>query len=110
LKSGDFGAFVKPIHFSGKYIRALVTAATVDCGFKCAFVVSKKVSRLATVRNLIKRRMRHLFIECCEYLPKDRWIIFIALPGSGNVIFNELKEDFKTLCGGICSKCLSGGR
>ncbi len=57
------------------------------------FVVSKKVSNKATVRNKIKRRLREAVLSKLNKMkgsPVD--LIVIALPGSKNKEFSEIQE------------------
>jgi ribonuclease P protein component len=56
------------------------------------FIVSNKVSKRATVRNKIKRRMRQ---AAYKELPKNsnhRDVVIIALPGSEKREFLEIQE------------------
>ncbi len=56
-------------------------------------VVSKKVAPLATKRNLIKRRSRHIFSELKPQLKLlNRKLVIIYHPGSAEIPFSELKH------------------
>ena len=56
-------------------------------------VVSKKVAPLATRRNLIKRRTRHIFRDLKPKLKLlNRKLVIIYHPGSAQIPFQELKQ------------------
>lgn len=57
------------------------------------FIVSEKISKKATVRNKIKRRMREIVRESLPKIKKGFDIVIIALPGIEKKEFKEIKED-----------------
>lgn len=56
------------------------------------FIVSKKVSNKATVRNKIKRRLRAVALRELPNIKSSADIIVIALPGTQKKEFPEIKE------------------
>ena len=54
------------------------------------FIVSKKVSNKATIRNKIKRRLRSAVSRVKLRNPSD--VIIITLPGAENLEFSEIKK------------------
>lgn len=62
---------------------------------RAGFVVSKAVGP-AVVRNLVKRRLRHLVRERLVLLPPGSLIVVRALPGAGTAEHAELARDLDT--------------
>ncbi|MCP6719293.1 MAG: ribonuclease P protein component [Patescibacteria group bacterium] len=56
------------------------------------FVVSKKVSKKAVIRNKIKRRLREIMKSKIDELKKGLDIILIVLPKTETKDFLEIKE------------------
>lgn len=56
------------------------------------FVVPNKVSKKATVRNQIKRRLRSLVWQNFERIQKGIDVILLALPGLENKTYQELEK------------------
>ncbi|WP_424212818.1 ribonuclease P protein component [Streptomyces sp. BI20] len=59
---------------------------------RAGFVVSKAVGG-AVVRNLVKRRLRHLVRERLSELPPGSLMVVRALPGAGEAEYAELARD-----------------
>ncbi|MGW7050223.1 ribonuclease P protein component [Streptomyces sp. NPDC054887] len=59
---------------------------------RAGFVVSKAVGN-AVVRNLVKRRLRHLVRERLSELPPGSLVVVRALPGSGDADHAQLARD-----------------
>lgn len=59
---------------------------------RIGFIVSKKVSSKANVRNKVKRRLRGIILNTKEIITKPMDIIFIALPGIDHRGFIQIKE------------------
>lgn len=78
--------------FRGEYVflRYLVNGTDKT---KVGFVVSKKVSKLATERNKIKRRMREIVRKRKESIKDGLSIIAIALPRSIGAGYAEMEKD-----------------
>ncbi len=73
----------------------LLEAAPPDAGFlapRIGFVVSKAVGN-AVVRNLVRRRLRHLVRERLTDLPSSSVLVVRALPGSATATYSELSSD-----------------
>jgi ribonuclease P protein component len=59
---------------------------------KIGFLISKKISKKAVVRNKLKRRLRELLREKFGNLKEGLRIVFIPLPSLEKKNFKELKE------------------
>lgn len=59
---------------------------------RAGFVVSKAVGR-AVVRNLVKRRLRHLVRERLSRLPAGSLIVVRALPPAADATYQDLEHD-----------------
>lgn len=59
---------------------------------RAGFVVSKAVGP-AVVRNLVKRRLRHLVRERLAGLPAGSLIVVRALPPAGTASYQDLEHD-----------------
>lgn len=70
---------------------------TEDPDTKAGFVVSKRVSKRAVVRNQVKRRLREIFRKHREELPKGMHLIIRALPSAAFASFNELAHDVENV-------------
>ena len=64
---------------------------------KVGFVVSKKVSKKAVIRNKIKRRLREIYRTNKYFLHENISIIFTAKPEIIMANYNEIKEDVLNL-------------
>jgi ribonuclease P protein component len=62
------------------------------------FVVSSKVSKKAVVRNKLKRRLSGIIKAEEKNIKPGADLIIIALPGSGEKNFSEIKE---AICGAL---------
>ena len=56
------------------------------------FIVSKKVSGKATVRNTIKRRLRKALFERLKEIKKSMDVVIITLPGTDKKEFSQIQE------------------
>jgi ribonuclease P protein component len=84
-------------------------AAEPAGGAKCeparvGFVVSRAIGT-AVVRNLVKRRLRHLARERLASLPGSVVLVVRALPAAGEASYAELGADFDAALSRV-----SGGR
>ncbi|WP_441251229.1 ribonuclease P protein component [Kitasatospora sp. McL0602] len=61
---------------------------------RAGFVVSKAVGP-AVVRNLVKRRLRHLVRDHLARLPAGSLIVVRALPPAGTATYPELEHDLE---------------
>ncbi|MFF1480671.1 ribonuclease P protein component [Streptomyces sp. NPDC058301] len=59
---------------------------------RAGFVVSKAVG-VAVVRNLVKRRLRHLMRDRLSQLPPGSLVVVRALPGAGDADHAHLARD-----------------
>ncbi len=62
---------------------------------RAGFVVSKAVGG-AVVRNLVKRRLRHLVRDRLDRLPAGSLVVVRALPGAGEADHAQLARDLDT--------------
>ncbi|TVL92388.1 ribonuclease P protein component [Streptomyces sp. SAJ15] len=71
---------------------------------RAGFVVSKAVGG-AVVRNLVKRRLRHLMRDRLDRFPEGSLVVVRALPGAGEAGHDQLARDLDTalqrLLGGV---------
>lgn len=61
------------------------------------FIVSKRISLKATVRNRVKRRLRAAYRACSADLPSGRVFLFIARSGSETVAYPVLLAQMQNL-------------
>ena len=64
---------------------------------RVGIIVSKKVSKLATVRNKIKRRIRNCIRELLPYLTNNWDLVIVAKKPILDEPFSALKEDLKVI-------------
>ncbi|MBC7196929.1 MAG: ribonuclease P protein component [Deferribacterales bacterium] len=64
---------------------------------KAGFVVSKKVSKKAVIRNRLKRQLREIYRINKHILPENVSIITIAKPDILKADYNEIREDYLEL-------------
>ncbi len=62
-----------------------------------AFIISKKISKKAVVRNKIKRRISEIVRERVKNLLKKIDGVFIALPGIEKESFQSIKEEIEKI-------------
>ncbi|KAA0259015.1 ribonuclease P protein component [Deferribacter autotrophicus] len=70
---------------------------TFSKGRKAGFVVSKKISKKAVVRNKVKRRLREIFRLNKYSLPDNVHLVIIAKRGVEKANFSELENDVKQI-------------
>ena len=56
------------------------------------FVVSKKISNKATIRNAVKRRLRKAVLDELAHIKKAADVVIITLPGAQNREFAQVKK------------------
>ncbi len=66
--------FKKSSVFKAPYLKLFISNNSFG-NFKTTVIVSKKVSNLATTRNKIKRKIRHILISAKENIPKNTTIL-----------------------------------
>ena len=64
---------------------------------RIGFVVSKKISNKATKRNKLKRRMREATKMFLPSLPLGMDIVIVALRGSENLDFDQIRNHLEDL-------------
>ena len=62
-----------------------------------SFVISKKVAKHAAIRNLLKRRGRHILKNSMHDMKQPVSGIFFFKKGAEGLSFDELKEEIVTL-------------
>ncbi|MDT0378970.1 ribonuclease P protein component [Streptomyces sp. DSM 42041] len=62
---------------------------------RAGFVVSKAIGG-AVIRNLVKRRLRHLIRDRLGSLPAGSLVVVRALPGAGDASHDQLARDLDT--------------
>ncbi len=97
LKKKDFeNVFKKGKKFKEGFLMLLV-AENEESQPRFGFVVSRKISKKAAVRNKIKRRIRALIKTKLKTIKKGLDIIIVALPGLETKSFKETEEIIDTL-------------
>jgi len=66
-------------------------------GNQYSFVVSAKVSKLATARNLLKRRGRYIIRKHADKIEKFLACIFFFKLGATRLNFSDLEKEFLAL-------------
>lgn len=61
------------------------------------FIVNKRVSKLATKRNSIKRRLRHIAAQLPNELTQNLELLIIAKPGAVEQKSQTLAHELRTL-------------
>ena len=76
----------------------LISKQVRDFG-KIGFTVAKNVGK-AHIRNLVKRRLRHIAREHA-FMFEKRDLIMLALPSAANASFQDLQKDVERAYEGI---------
>ena len=71
---------------------------------KIGFTVSKKVSRLATRRNKLKRQLREIYRCNKNILPGNVFIVVRSLPAVAGADFHEIRKELIKLFTSVASK------
>jgi ribonuclease P protein component len=61
------------------------------------FIVSKRISKKATDRNLIKRRLRAAYAELSQDIPPGSVLLFVARPACLEASYQELQTQLRVL-------------
>ena len=61
------------------------------------FIVSKKISNKAVVRNKVKRQLREIIRKQLDQIKQGFDIVIVALPGIENQEFQEIKKTIDNL-------------
>lgn len=98
----DFKSFQEVLRrgnrYTSQYFRISLIKSTKPEPTKVGFVVSKKVARKASARNLLKRRMREVVRrEVFSEIPRNTSIVIGALPGSVALTYNEITSEIKSI-------------
>jgi len=101
LKNTDFARIMRRgrAMANGDFLLKYVKADGSQSRF--GFVISAKVSKKATERNLLKRRMREIVRGSIKSIAGGYNFVFIARKSSLDLNFNELKEEIIRLLGKI---------
>lgn len=83
--------------YPGPSLTAKVYELTSSPNARLAVVVSSKVSKTATGRNLIKRHLRHIISQQAKNLRPGYGIVLIARPGISQTSFLNLAADVETI-------------
>ena len=95
LSSADFRTLRPSKRVQGTLFS--LSIAVREAGAAWAVVVSKKVSRKAVARNLVKRRSRSVLARELKKFDEPRALILTAKRGAAEATFAETKKDIETL-------------
>ena len=91
-KKKDFEAiFAKNKVFKNKFLSLRVAKNNLPEA-RFGFVVSKKISQKAVVRNKIRRRLSDIIHKNIKKIKTGTDVVFIAVPGIEKNNFSEIKE------------------
>ncbi|MGA1862164.1 ribonuclease P protein component [Deferribacter thermophilus] len=79
---------------NGKYVDICFA---LDQSRKVGFIVSKKISKKAVIRNKVKRRLREIFRLNKYDLPDTVNLIIVAKKGVEKVSFSDLEDEVRKL-------------
>lgn len=97
-KNNDFNAVFKAGKGMKEGFLFLKVAANNLGRFRFGFIVSRKISKRAVVRNKIRRRLKALAAKKNkESGPKGKDIVLVALPGIEKNSFSEISRAFNKL-------------
>lgn len=82
--------------YSGRYLLVYVVFKN-EYIRKAGFVVSKKVSKKAVLRNKLKRQLREIYRINKHILPENISIVTIAKPEIIEADYNEICKDYLKL-------------
>lgn len=71
---------------------------------KAGFIVSKKISKKAVIRNKVKRRLREIYRLNKHSLPDSLQLIIVAKKGVDKLKYSDLENEIKTLFNYISDK------
>ena len=84
--------------------RNLVMATLSDSSLdhlKFGFITSRKSSRRAVMRNLIRRRLRAILVKHGEKIDPGRYLVVVARQKASEASFGELEADWLRLGQGL---------
>ncbi|HCQ33930.1 MAG TPA: ribonuclease P protein component [Verrucomicrobiales bacterium] len=84
--------------------RNLVMATLSDSSLdhlKFGFITSRKSSRRAVMRNLIRRRLRAILVKHGEKIDPGRYLVVVARQKASKASFGELEADWLRLGQGL---------
>ncbi|MEB3331373.1 MAG: ribonuclease P protein component [Synechococcaceae cyanobacterium] len=72
--------------------------------WRCAVVVSSKVSKRAVVRNRLRRRLQAELLACRPHGPEPLWLLLSVRPGSAELCESQLLGECRQLLrkAGLC--------
>lgn len=82
--------------YRGKFVRLIVLKDAKETS-RAGFIVSKKVSKKAVVRNKVKRRMRFAYEQFSWVRQSHVFVLFIASSDALNASYSELVTDMEML-------------
>lgn len=96
-KKKDFDRIFKDgVGFKDGFLALKIIKGTTGAS-RFAFVVSQKVSKKATVRNKIRRRLREVARPLIGKIKNKVDGVFVALPGLEKKDFTETKENLERI-------------
>lgn len=96
-KKNDFEAvFKKGKGLSGSFLAIKVLKSPLQKS-RFGFIVGKKVSLKATVRNRVRRRLQNATVKELDNLSGCFDMVIVALPASSGKKFNEIQNELVRL-------------
>ena len=83
--------------FKTKCLKIILQYKNQESNIKVAFLVSKRKSKKAVIRNRIKRYLREIFRNNKNIFPKNHYILFMVRIPYEKVSYNLLFEEFKQI-------------
>lgn len=90
-EAGEFRATMRGTRAAGKHL-VVHLSLTGEGAPRAGFVVSKAVG-VAVIRNLVKRRLRHLMAQRLTRLPEGAMVVVRAQPRAATASWSELGQD-----------------
>lgn len=97
-KQADISScFRQGVVFKTKLLKIILQYKSQESNIKVAFLVSKRKSKKAVVRNRIKRYLREIFRNNKKQFPINHYILFMVRMPYEKVTYNLLVEEFKQI-------------
>lgn len=96
-KNREFQKVYSAKNISGNYHLTLFTRKNDQLSARAGFTVTKKVGNAVT-RNLIKRRLKHIYRDVYDILLPGYDYVFVVKKDAVDISFQQLKKSFVHVC------------